>query len=581
MRKTNNSRLTFYAWMSRFGVLNYRMKIMAWAFIGTHVPLIVLAVFLASRTSPDWSAFVTTVGVTLVATLAGTAVTLLVLNELLKPVTLTSTALRTYRETRDIVDLPRGFSDEVGRLMADAGATMEHLERALDALEHVDETTGLPNRKRFLQVLDAHGARGEPFAVAIVRFENYDRIAETVDLRTAEAAVREIAERLAASPETVGGLARVGTAEFAYIRRPASGDSETTAPEALRRLVDEASGNLAVGDVDVRPALQGGLAAYPDDADIAESLLDNAITAAAQSGQVVTLYSPAARERALERFRMEQDLRRALDENEFELHFQPVVDIGSRRVAGAEALVRWRHPSHGLIAPGVFIPVAESSGLIDPMGRWIMRQACATLAGWSERGRDDLTMAINISMRQFSDPDLSRHLAEAMQAASIDPSRLEIELTETAAMADHEHTARVFAMLRDLGVSIAIDDFGTGYASMSYLRKLPFDKLKIDREFVDGVDRNAASQAICSAMIELSRGLGLKVLAEGAETEEEVRFLAQRGCDLFQGFYFARPQPESQFEAAVDAMRLRWTLEDAKPENGLQTELDLPAGEAG
>ena len=146
-------------------------------------------------------------------------------------------------------------------------------------------------------------------------------------------------------------------------------------------------------------------------------------------------------------------------------------------------------------------------------------------------------------------------------------------------MADHAHTARVFGMLRDLGVSIAIDDFGTGYASMSYLRKLSFDKLKIDREFVDGVHRNAASQAICSAMIELSRGLGLRVLAEGAESEEEVRFLNQRGCDLFQGFYFARPQPEAEFETTVDAMLLRWTLDGMKP--GLQTELDLNAREAG
>jgi len=282
MRKTNNNRLQFYAWMSRFGILNYRLKIMAWAFIGTHVPLIVLAVFLASRTSPDWSSFVMTIGVTLVATLVGTAATLLVLNELLKPVTLTSTALRTYRETRDIIELPRGFSDEVGMLMADAGETMEHLERALDALEHVDETTGLPNRKRFLQGLEARCAREEPFAVAIVRFDNYDRIAETVDLRAAEAATREIGKRLAASKEAAGVLARVGKAEFAYTRRIDDGDCETEAPDALRALVEHASGDLSLRDVQVRPALQGGLAAFPGDGEDAEALLDNAMTAAAQ-----------------------------------------------------------------------------------------------------------------------------------------------------------------------------------------------------------------------------------------------------------------------------------------------------------
>jgi EAL domain-containing protein (putative c-di-GMP-specific phosphodiesterase class I) len=308
------------------------------------------------------------------------------------------------------------------------------------------------------------------------------------------------------------------------------------------------------------------MAAFPEDGSDAATLLDRALAAAAQAGDAspVMLHSAQARQSALHRFGIEQDLRRALDRDEFTLHFQPVVDVRSRTAVGAEALIRWRHPERGLIAPGEFIGAAETSGLIEPIGLWVLRNACAQVRAWNRTGHDSLRMAINLSARQFLDPDLMAHVVEAINDHGISPAQLEIELTETAAMVDHDHTRRLFTSLRDIGVSIAIDDFGTGFASMSYLRTLPFDKLKIDREFVTNVHKIPQNQAICGALIELSKGLGLKVLAEGTESEEEVRYLVEHGCSLFQGFYFSRPVPGKEFTGLLE-LPSRFGLPDRRP----------------
>ncbi|EPX87615.1 EAL domain protein [Rubellimicrobium thermophilum DSM 16684] len=311
----------------------------------------------------------------------------------------------------------------------------------------------------------------------------------------------------------------------------------------MRHLVTDLSAPIALGPARVTPVLAAGFAEAA--AEGSAATLDNAVAAAALAaegrgeGGPVAAHSPAERERLRDRFLMEQDLRAALQSGGFQLHFQPVQDIRRGGWAGAEALIRWHSPSRGMVPPGVFIPVAEAAGLIEPIGLWVLREACREVAHWAPGMR----VAVNLSARQFLDESLPRHVAEAVQAAGISPERLEIELTESVATTDHDHARRTFGRLRDMGVSIAIDDFGTGYASMSVLRKLPFDKLKIDREFVTDVHRKPHSQAICAAMLALGRGLDLSILAEGTETPEEVDWLVQQGCTLFQGYYFSRPLP--------------------------------------
>ena len=549
-----------YDRLDRLGLRSYRAKIMAVAFLGTHVPLIVLAVYLSFQTTLGWADGLRTAGVTLAATLVGTALTLLALNALLRPVTQVSRALRAYRATRRVEPLPEDYRDEVGTLMADAGAMVADLERSLDVLRHFDAATGLPNRARAVELIADRIALGRPFAVVALRFEDFARIAGALGLNRAERAAAILARRLRGALDAAGGpadaLARVSEAEFALIL-PVDGavgaGAGAAAAARVRRLTRACGEEIDLGGARVQIALHAGVAFHPDDGEGARTLLDHALAAAAEADRAtpVVPHSAQARARARARLRIEEELRRALRRDELELHHQPIVDVAAGRVVGTEALLRWRHPERGLLPPGVFVEIAEQSGLIDEIGLWTLRRACEEARAWAERG-SGLWVAVNLSARQFADPALDRHVAEALEAAGLGPERLEVELTETAVMADHERSRRAFERLRALGVGIAIDDFGTGYASLSQLRALPFTKLKIDREFVRGVEGSAASQAICSALIELSWGLGIEVLAEGVESEAELRCLRGRGCRLFQGYHFSRPVPPAALDGAVE-----------------------------
>ncbi len=545
--------LSLYAWVAKFRRLNYQSKIMVMAFIGTHMPLLSLACWFAFQSTHDWHVLVRTLSVALVATLAGTAITLLVLHHLLRPVVATARALRLFREHRQRLDLPTQFTDEVGTLMADAHRTLEQLDKTMDALEFVDEVTGLPNRKRFANRVQERMALGQPFAVAIVRDANLTRIAEAVDAQGSEAAARILALRLAKRGHPEDQLSRIGPSKFGFILQlQDASDTWPLAAARLRESLASSGGEMAISGMTFRPQLQAGIAAFPEDGQSAQMLIDAAVNAASLAAHSeVLLHTVEQRRAVVEQLKLEQDLRRALERNEFVLHYQPVFDLQVGRAIGAEALLRWQHPERGLVPPGAFIGTAEASGLIEPLGLWVIRQACQQLGEWNRTGLAGLRMAVNVSARQFLDPALRQHLRDAIESARISPDQLEIELTETVAMVDHAHTRRMFSALRSDGLSIAIDDFGTGYASMSYLRKLPVDKLKIDREFVTDVHRTRQSQAICGALIELAQGLDLRILAEGAERESEVRYLAQQGCDLFQGYYFSRPVSAEQFAQSL------------------------------
>lgn len=551
--------LWLYSALSRFGWLNYRAKIMLMAFVGTHIPLIALIAFYAARTANDWNTVFTTVGVALVATLAGTGLTLFVLNHLLRPVLMTSRGLRAYRTLREVPDLPTRFTDEAGTLLADAAHTLGELEARMIDLEYTDPVTGLANRRKLLRVVAETAEAGALFALVAIQIENYDRIAATFDQKVADRLIREIAERLTMAVGYEGRPARVDGDTFAFIAEGVdAGSGLQQLSGSVRDVIDRISGEVTLAEVRFVPEARSGLAFFPADASEAEMLLDHAVAASrsADRSAPIAFHAPALRQAARERYLLEQEIGRAIEREEFVLHYQPVVDLSLGRAVGAEALIRWQHPERGLLPPSRFIGAAETSGLIDPIGLWVMRQACAQVRSWNDAGASEMTVAINLSARQFLDPGLALTVETALSASGVRPGQLEIELTETAAMADYDHTRTVFGQLRDLGVGIAIDDFGTGYASMSYLRKLPFDKLKIDREFVSGVHQAKGSQAICGALVELARGLDLRVLAEGAETEEEVRHLHGRGCDLFQGYYFSKPLAAESFLDAVRGLSI-------------------------
>lgn len=556
LRTATNS-LWLYERLSRFAHLSYRNKILLMAFVGTHIPLLTLAAFFALQSSADWRDLITTGVVALAATLVGTAITLWVLNHLLRPVLLTSKALRDYRECRQQNGLPLEFRDEVGTLMADAGRTMEHLDALLDTLEHVDEATGLPNRKRFTQLLTQRLSNEQSVSVLVVRIVNLAQVSDAVDQRHADDVCRAIAARLAGHAHVCQQLARIDSNHFACLIGTVASEATPWIDvlERVRTVLAECGGEVEIESVGFAPLLRAGVAVFPEDGNLADALLDRAISAASQAvaATPVVMHSAPARAAALQRFRLEQDLRRALERDQFELFYQPVIDVAVERIVGTEALIRWRHPDRGMVAPGEFIAAAEHSGLIEPIGRWVIQRACAQAREWTDLGFGRLRMSINVSARQFHDPGLTRFVLEVVNANGISPDQIELELTETAAMADHEHTRRVFTSLRDMGVGIAIDDFGTGFASLSYLRRMPFDKLKIDREFVMNVHQVPQHQAICGALIELAKGLELKVLAEGTESEDEVRYLVSRGCHQFQGYYFSRPLPSVEISPLLES----------------------------
>ncbi len=551
-------RLWLYEFMSRAAWLNYRGKIMLMAFAGTHIPLLAVIGFFIFHSGADFSTAVTTISVTLAATLFGTGLTLYVLDQLLRPIILTSQGLRRYRTERTLPVIPTQFTDEAGTLMADAAHTLSDLDHAIDDLAHYDKVTGLPNREAFLAEVARRVTDGQPFALCATRLNGYDRIVQTFDQTTADRIVRQLADTMRSLAGDKAYVARVEGGLFVSVFAAATDIDVLTA--AVAEGVDQLGREIKFADASFVPDLSAGMAMFPTDGTTPATLLDNAVSAVeprkAGEGQPLRFYSPAARDAARERYLTEQELRRALTNSELRLHYQPVVDTGLACTVGAEALLRWQHPEKGLIAPATFIPIAETSGLIDPIGRWVLERATQQLHEWAEAGRSDLRVAINISARQFRDPTLMDAIAASLRDHNIGPGRLEIELTETAAMQDRERAATMFHRLRDLGVSIAIDDFGTGYSSMTNLLDLPFDMLKIDRQFVAGVDRLRNAHAICAALVALGKSLNTEVLAEGVETAAETDVLRQMGVRRFQGFYFARPMPAREFIRVANDLKL-------------------------
>jgi predicted signal transduction protein with EAL and GGDEF domain len=527
---------------------------MLMAFVGTHVPLIALIAYVAMQTAQGWSSFLTILGVALLATLLGTFATILVLDHLLRPVINTAQALRDYRARRALPDLPVAHTDDAGRLMADAQHMITSLDESLLRLETIDEATGLLNRDGLQRALAADTGTG--FAIMSLRLLDASRIGGSYNQDVMHGVMSVLADRLGLVAPNPALLARVADDRFALaVAMDVTGaDAWEGATNQAMRIVANIASDILQGDLTIQPTLVAGVALIEATGDVGAGL-DDAIAASGEASAAdrIVQHSEQARAKAQKRFALEQELRGAIAKDEFVLHFQPVMDTQLGRVSGAEALIRWNHPDRGMIPPGLFIPMAEEAGVIDQIGLWVMRDACRQAAAWE----GDIRVAINLSARQFLDKDLDAHVAAALSESGLSPDRLELELTETVAMVDHDHSRSTLTKLRDQGLKLAIDDFGTGYASMSSLRKLPFNKLKIDREFVSDVDRLPQSQAICSAMIALGRGLGMEVLAEGTETSAEVDFLRAGGCSLFQGFHFARPVASADLATTIAALDQR------------------------
>ena len=420
------------------------------------------------------------------------------------------------------------------------------LER-LTAQEHrlylTHSVTGLPTRERLASRMSADGTG----TLALLSCRDYDRLC-VFDVQLAERLLLEVVTRIAGMLPEGRLLAQVDRSHLAIWIGP---DAERDKAQAEIDAVAYALGDRIVdGDREILPEIVTRKASFDGRLASPQSIISQTLSAFAVPGsndigpQVGgTNLGIVARDR----FQVEQDLRQALSRSQLRMQYQPLIDAGEGRVCGAEALVRWDHPERGTVPPSRFIPIAETAGLSLEIGLWALNQASRDARSWRAAGSSDLRVAVNVTGHQLEADDLALLIARTLDRHGLSAHALEVELTESVALADDARAALLCADLRRRGVQIAIDDFGTGYSSLSALRNLAFDKIKIDRTFVSGVDKRRDSQAICSSLFALGRGLNIKVLAEGVETFDEYLWLRRHGCRYFQGFYFSPPMDSDAF----------------------------------
>ncbi|HJR68637.1 MAG TPA: EAL domain-containing protein [Gammaproteobacteria bacterium] len=444
------------------------------------------------------------------------------------------------------------------------------------ALAYQDGLTGLPNRRLFNEHLEKVLARarrkGTAFAVLFIDIDNFKLINDTIGHQAADKVLRQLSASLGElirtddmlglyrddniDPATTitmevltdSVLSRLGGDEF-IVLLPDTRD-RFAAGTVARRILTHLEQPIRADNHEVFVTASIGIATFPEDGVSAEVLVRNADTAmyhAKQQGKAAFQYYSAAMNAAsVERLTLETGLRRALEDGSLELQYQPQVEMKDGRIIGAEALLRWRHPERGYISPSSFIPIAEDSGLILPIGEWVLERACAQAVAWQRAGFQ-IPVAVNVSGVQFQRQDLAAVVRRKLDATGLAPSLLHIEITETVIVSARERAVAVLAQLRELGVRLALDDFGTGYSSLSYLKNFPIDTLKIDRSFVSEMLTDSTTASIIEAIISMTRVLGLSVIAEGVEDQAQYKFLQQIGCDAVQGFYVSKAVPADEF----------------------------------
>ena len=438
-------------------------------------------------------------------------------------------------------------------------ARTEKLEAANRQLRHLathDALTGLPNRvlldDRLTQAM-AHANRdGQPFALLVVDLDRFKLINDSLGHRAGDAVLDEISRRLTSVVRDIDTVARTGGDEFIVVVSPSGAPEDAVA--IANRARDALRLPMSVSGVELHVTCSIGVAYYPTDGNSADSLIaraDAAMYCAKQRGRNnVQCFAEGMDAVTLGRVSLESDLHEAIEAGQFELHYQPKPETESGDVYSAEALIRWRHPQRGLVAPEEFIPLAEECGLINEIGAWVLREACRQCAEWRRNGLPALRVAVNVAAAQFRRGDLLDVVRHALESAGLEARFLEIELTESAVMTNPEESAAILEQLSRMGVLVSVDDFGTGYSSINYLRRFPIDKLKIDRSFVRqlGCEVDAS---IVQAIISLAHSLRLKVVAEGVETQDQLKFLRSLGCDQYQGFHFSPPLPAREFAALL------------------------------
>ena len=456
-----------------------------------------------------------------------------------------------YYEEKSITPL----KDENGKIQnfistgKDITEQMQTRERLHHLSEH-DLLTGLPNRILFNDRLDQAIPRARRnnrlVAVLLMDMDRFKNINETLGFGCGDHMLQAIGERLLASTRDGDTVARLGDDEFAVMLEDVRQQEDI--PQVVEKIIRSLSQAYHIDGHELFITTSIGISLYPNDAEHPQTLMqfaDVAIHNAKESGSnTYRFYEAKMNEQSLYRLNLESSLRKALEREEFFLHYQPQIDLSTGAITGFEALLRWAHPDLGTVSPVEFIPLLEETGMIQQVGRWILRKACMTCKQWHDQGLGPVSIAVNLSPIQFNEGRITRIVQEVLDETGLPPEYLELELTESTVMRNPEQTTTILGELGKMGVELAIDDFGTGYSSLSYLQKFPINTLKIDRSFVNDINANESDACIVSAIISMAHSLNLRVIAEGVEDVEQLNFLHTKKCEYVQGFLFSRPVAE-------------------------------------
>jgi len=443
-------------------------------------------------------------------------------------------------------------TNDEGKVVRMIGVNYDTSDRAdaeerLRFMAHHDDLTGLPNRPLFMDRLNNAMGRARRNKTSVALFfmdlDRFKNINDTFGHETGDQFLKLIAERLKQDVRTSDTVARFGGDEFAVLLEVRNGIDDVV--RVAKKILEVLSLPFNINGQDFYATTSIGISLYPNDADDAPTLLKHSDTAMYRAKELgrnnYQFYSKDLSARALERLNMEIHIRRALENKEFEIYFQPQFDLRSKRVVALEALLRWNHPERGLVLPGSFISLAEETGLIVPLGNWVLRETCRQLCDWRQQGLPIVPVTVNLSGRQFVDRNLVELITGIISERKMDPGLLELEITEGVMMHNPEVAIHTLTKLSDMGIRIAVDDFGTGYSSLSYLKRYPINTLKIDQSFVRDINTDPSDRSIVMAIIAMAHSMDLRVVAEGVETDDQLEFLAAQDCDVVQGFLFSHP----------------------------------------
>jgi diguanylate cyclase (GGDEF)-like protein/PAS domain S-box-containing protein len=453
------------------------------------------------------------------------------------------------------------FAETIGHVLSTA-LRRQRVEQQLSYLAQFDTLTGLPNRNllqdRLQQTVAQARRRNRHTGVLFVDLDRFKRVNDTLGHHAGDLLIVEVARRLQKCVRAGDTVGRISGDEFAIVL--ADLDQADNAARVAGKVLQVLARPFDIEGTEIFASASIGISTFPSDGEHAETLLRNAdmamVRAKKTTRNAYCYFTPSMNQRAAVRLQLDTDLRRAVERREFALHYQPKVDLATGSLAGMEALLRWNHPERGLVSPAEFIPALEDSGLIIPVGEWVLEEACGQIRRWQEAGLDPVPVAINLSARQFRRPDLDRAIERVLAAAGVPSSLIELEITESSLMENPEEAVRQLDHLRAAGLKISVDDFGTGYSSLSYLTRLPLSALKIDRSFVRDAGASAEASSIVRAVIDMAHNLRFTVVAEGVESEGHAAFLRRHGCDQAQGYYYGRPLPPSEMEWRLARARL-------------------------